>query len=74
MSGKSSIHRVWQAGTFTLLLVMSVQLTLSSFFKSPLQVTEHSPLLPEHAAPGRKVIYVLFDALREDFVEWPADE
>ncbi len=27
----------------------------------------------KHAKSGRKVIFMLFDAMREDFLEWPED-
>ena len=70
---KSLTHRVWQNGTLVLMLLITIQLVFSGFFKSKTLVLDRAPLLPEHAAPGRKVIYLLFDALREDFVKWPGD-
>lgn len=71
MTVKSLVHRVWQNGTLALLLVITLQITFTSFFKNKPEMKEHSPMLPEHSAPGRKVIFVLFDALREDYIEWP---
>ena len=67
-------HRVWKIGTISLLLIISLQLTLMGFFKPRATLTEHSPVREEHSAPGRKVIYMLFDALREDFLQWPEDQ
>ena len=61
-------HRVWKIGTISLLLIISLQLTMSGFFKPRAMLTEHSALREEHKSPGRKVIFMLFDALREDFV------
>ena len=74
MTAKSLVHRIWQGGTLALLLMITLHLTLTGFFKPKPELKEKSQLLPEHSAPGRKVIYVLFDALREDYIEWPNDE
>ena len=67
-------HRIWKIGSIALMLIISTQLTLSGFMKPRVQLTDHSALEEEHMQPGRKVIYMLFDALREDFVDWPEDQ
>lgn len=68
-----TVHRVWKIGTVALLLVLSLHLTLSSFFKPRAMMSEHSRFGTKHAKNGRKVIYMLFDAMREDFIDWPAE-
>ena len=68
-----TIHRVWKTGSIALMLIISMQLILQGFFKPREVLTDSSEQLTQHKAPGRKVIYMLFDALREDFVEWPDD-
>ena len=74
MTTVPSTHRVWKIGTITLLLVISIQLTLNGFFKPRAMLAEYSPIKAQHSQPGRKVIYMLFDAMREDFVQWPSDQ
>ena len=66
-------HRIWKVGTIMLLLTISIHLTLNGFFRPRAQLTDSSVLKEQHYEPGRKVIYLLFDALREDFCEWPED-
>ena len=73
MTSAPLTHRVWKIGTIALLLIISLHLTLMGFFKPRATLTEHSPVTEDHSAPGRKVIYMLFDALREDFLQWPDD-
>ena len=68
------VHRVWKNGTITLILILTLHLSLSSFFKPKASLLNAAELTPEYEAPGKKVIYMLFDALREDFVEWPNGE
>lgn len=41
------------------------------FLRTRHKITQNVDLSPEHYEPGRKVIFFLFDALREDFIEWP---
>lgn len=57
-----------------MLLVLTIQLTLSSFLRPRHIITETAELAPEHSEPGRKVIFILYDALREDYIEWPGNE
>jgi len=67
----SIVHRVWLSGTLLLMLFITLNLAFSSFFRSRPLILENSELGPEHQKPGQKVIYILFDALREDYIEWP---
>ena len=67
-------HRIWKIGSISLMFIIALQLTFTGFFKSREKLTDHSLLTEKHAQPGRKVIYLLFDALREDFVEWPENQ
>ena len=67
-------HRIWKIGSISLMLIIALQLTFTGFFKSREKLTIHSQQTEEHVQPGRKVISILFDALREDFVEWPEDQ
>lgn len=68
-----TVHRVWKIGTVALLLVMSLHLTLNGFFKPRAMLPDHSRLGTKHAKNGKKVIYMLFDAMREDFIDWPEE-
>ena len=68
------IHRVWVIGTLSLLLLLTIQLTLSGFLRPRHIITETAELKPEHSEPGRKVLFILYDALREDYIEWPNDK
>ena len=71
MAGASLKHRLWKGGTLLLMLIMSLHLTISGFMKPRHMILQNAELSPEHEAPGRKVIFILFDALREDYIEWP---
>ena len=44
-----------------------------SFFKPKANLTDNTPPFEKAQAGGRKVILMLFDALREDFVEFDSD-
>ena len=44
---------------------------LAGYLRDRPLIKTTAELKPEHSEPGRKVIFILFDALREDFVEWP---
>ena len=58
-----------------LMLIISIHLIFNGFMKPKALLTETSQLVEsKHAGKGRKVIFMLFDALREDFVEWPEDQ
>ena len=65
-------HRVWKIGSISLMFIMSLQLTFTGFYATREKLYDHSVLTQEHAQPGRKLIFLIFDALREDFNEWPA--
>ena len=46
---------------------------LMSFFKPKKNLTENTPPFEQAQSGNRKVIMMLFDALREDFVEFDSD-
>ena len=72
MTNLNSMHKIWRAGTITLLLLLAVQTTLDGFFREKTMLSDKSP--PRGSSPEnsqRKVILLLADALREDFVEFP---
>jgi predicted AlkP superfamily pyrophosphatase or phosphodiesterase len=62
-------YKVWHGVTITILLLMTIQFTLQGFFRQKAILTNKTS--PEHnpRPNDRKVIMVLIDALREDFVE-----
>ena len=66
-------HKIWQVGTTTLLLVISINLCMLGFFRPKLTLLEHTDPYETEYESDRKVIMVLFDALREDFVEFDSD-
>lgn len=63
-------HKLWKILTTLLLLALSIQFTLRGFFKPKLNLDDKSPTVPSGSSPKRKVILLLADALREDFVEF----
>lgn len=64
-------HKLWKICTTLLLLALTVQFTLKGFFKPKLNLDEKSkPYGIAKGAGKRKVILLLADALREDFVEF----
>jgi predicted AlkP superfamily pyrophosphatase or phosphodiesterase len=56
-----------------LLLLLTIQLTLQGFFRQKASLPNKSPPPQPTIHNDRKVIMMLFDALREDFVEWPEE-
>jgi hypothetical protein len=46
---------------------------MNAFFKQKKNLLDFTPPLPEKSQNDRKVILLLFDALREDFVALPDD-
>lgn len=62
-------HKLWKILTTLLLLALSIQFTLRGFFKPKLNLDDKSPTLKSDGRK-RKVILLLADALREDFVEF----
>ena len=67
-------HKIWQAGTVTLLLLISCQLVMNGFFKPKLNLNNHSEPFGQASKSDRKVIMLLVDALREDFVEFDTND
>ena len=67
-------NQLWKAGTLALIVLISLNLTMSGFSKPRHMILQNSEPGPEHEAPGRKVLFILFDALREDYIEWPGDK
>ena len=67
-------HKIWQAGTITLLLLISCQLVMNGFFKPKLNLNNHSEPFEQASKSDRKVIMLLVDALREDFVEFDTND
>lgn len=62
-------HKVWKVVTTTLLLLLTIQFTLMGFFKQKAILnnkTETGNQIPS----DRKLIILLVDALREDFVDF----
>ena len=57
-------------GTTTLLLLITCQLVMMGFFKPKLNLTNHTDPYEKSGKGDRKVIMLLVDALREDFVEF----
>ena len=71
MSQTPLAHRIWHGGTLMLMLMITLSLSWNSFYKFRPLILDSAELQPEHEKPGKKVILVLYDALREDFIEWP---
>lgn len=66
-------HKIWKVSTTTLLLMLTIQFTLMGFFKQK-AILENKTAVPVDQAPSdRKVIMLLVDALREDFVDFGAN-
>lgn len=64
-------HKVWKILTTLLLLALSIQFTLRGFFKPKLNIDTKAVGNSHYQKPvQRKVILLLADALREDFVEF----
>jgi predicted AlkP superfamily pyrophosphatase or phosphodiesterase len=61
-------HKLWKILTTLLLLALSIQFTLRGFFKPKMNLEDKSTIL--QTKTNRKVILLLADALREDFVEF----
>lgn len=65
-------HKLWKILTTLLLLALTIQFTLRGFFKPKYNLDNKTPLKSHYKSqPNRqKVILLLADALREDFVEF----
>jgi len=70
---ESFVHRVWKSGTVALMLIVTLHLALKGFFKPKTPIIDFTPMAEKYEARGQKMIFMLFDALREDFVSWPGD-
>jgi predicted AlkP superfamily pyrophosphatase or phosphodiesterase len=67
----SLIHRVWRGLATMILLVLSIHFTMSAFFKQKHNLEQKTEPATHRSTTKQKVILLLFDALREDFVEVP---
>lgn len=66
-----SAHKLWKLSTTLLLVVLTIQFTLRGFFSPKLNLDDKTVTTPSKSGEGkRKVILILADALREDFVEF----
>ena len=65
-----SAHKLWKICTTLLLLVLSVQFTLQGFRKQKANLEDRTVPTTLGKSQKRKVILLLADALREDFVEF----
>jgi hypothetical protein len=66
----SLVHKFWKSTLTTLLLLLTIQLTLQGFFRQKALLANKTPSNPHTAQNDRKVILMLVDALREDFVSF----
>lgn len=64
-----SIHKLWKVCTTTLLMMLATQFTLMGFFKSK-ELLENKTDNPTHMRNDRKVVLMLVDGMREDFIDW----
>jgi len=67
-------HKVWKITVQSVLLLLTIQLTLQGFFRQKAVLSNKSPP-PQPTIPNdRKVILLMVDALREDFVHFDDNE
>ena len=67
---KTNNHKLWKTTTSSILLLLAIQFNLMAFFKQ-IEILTYKTQTAENAEPsGRKLIVLLIDALREDFVEF----
>ena len=64
------MHKIWQTGTTALLLIIVCHLVMLGFFRPKLALIDHSEPFETDYDSDRKVVMLLVDALREDFVEF----
>jgi GPI ethanolamine phosphate transferase 3 subunit O len=67
-------HKIWKILTTLLLLALTIQFTLRGFFKPKLNLEDKTVSAVIKTGDKRKVILLLADALREDFVEFDTDD
>ena len=68
----SRLHKFWKVTTTTLLLLLTIQFTLMGFFKQKAILHNKTPAFTKNYKNDNKVIILLIDALREDFVDFGA--
>ena len=66
----SLVHKFWKSALTTLLLLLTIQLTLQGFFRQKALLKNKTPTNIHPSQNDRKVILMLVDALREDFVSF----
>lgn len=69
----SRLHKLWKVTTTTLLLLLTIQFTLMGFFKQKAILHNKTPAFTKYDKNDNKVIILLIDALREDFVDFGAN-
>jgi len=69
----ASYHKLWKVCTTMLLLLFTIQFTLMGFFKQK-ELLENKTANPEGLRNDRKILMVLVDALREDFIDYGEDK
>ena len=70
MSGGGAAHKTWKIGSVMLLLLLSIQFTMNGFFRQKAMLKDQTPPYTTVNKSDRKVIFLMVDALREDFVEF----
>ena len=66
-----NIHKIWKVSTTLILLLLTVQFTLMGFFKQKATLDNKTERAAHDKAPSdHKIIILLVDALREDFVDF----
>ena len=70
MCGKLNNHKVWKATTSTILLLLAIQFNLMAFFKQKEILTNKTKTAVNAEPSDRKLILLLIDALREDFIDF----
>ena len=66
----SAAHKLWKVGSILLLLLLATHFTTDGFFRQKSILTDVTPSRITPSKSDRKVILLMVDALREDFVEF----
>ena len=74
MCGKLNNHKVWKATTSTILLLLAIQFNLMAFFKQKEILTNKTNTAVNAEPSDRKLILLLIDALREDFIDFGSQD
>ena len=69
----SVVHKFWKVGSILLLMLLSIQFVMNGFFRQRALLTDTTPARILPSKSDRKVIFLMVDALREDFVEFDTD-